>query len=245
MPTFRHGRNAKVAVNATDLSAYFNSGDVSRSMEPAEVTTFGSNSKAYIPGLMDGTVSLSGFFDGSANAVDAVLAGALQAATDTLVTFAPEGFSIGSHTFQMQAQETSFQVSAPVADAVTTSAEFQSNIGVWNSRSLHDLAAESSSTASTSIDDAASSTDGGVTILHVTANTRSSSTTIKVQHSSDNSSWADLVTFTAVSSTTTTQERFTVAAATTINRYLRASSTLSAGTGSITYTVSFGRGAIQ
>lgn len=245
MPTFRHGRNAKVVVNALDLSAYFNEGSIKRSMEPADVTTFANNSHTYIPGLMDGTISLGGFFDGSASAVDATLAGALQAATDTLVTFAPEGMAIGRNTYVTQAQETSYDVSAPVSDAVSISAEFQSNVGLWSAESLHDLEADSTSTNSTSVDAGASSAIGGAAFLHVTANTRSSNTTIKVEHSSDNTSWAALATFTVVPTNTTTSERLVVASGTTINRYLRAASTLSAGTGAITYTLSFARGAIQ
>lgn len=241
MPTFRHGRNAKVAVNAYDLSAYFKEAAVKRTMEPVDVTTFSNNSKVYIPGMMDGGLSFSGFFDGDVLAVDALLAAALQAGTDDLVTFAPEGFAIGRNTYVAQAQETSYDVSAPVADAVAISAEFQSNLGVWSGESLHDLAAESASTNSTSVDNGASTTYGGVAVLHVTANTRSANTTIKVEHSSDNSSFAALATFTVIPTNTTTSQRIAVASGTTVNRYLRASSTLTAGTGSITYTVSFAR----
>ena len=72
-------------------------------------------------------------------------------------------------------------------------------------------------------------------------NTRNGTVTMKIQHSTDNSTFVDLVTFTVVGSTTTTQERIVVAAGTTVNRYLRAQSTVAGTTGSITPIVAFAR----
>jgi hypothetical protein len=46
--------------------------------------------------------------------------------------------------------------------------------------------------------------------------------TVKVQHSADDSTYADLVTFTAIT-VAPAKERKTVAAGTTVNRYLAAS----------------------
>jgi hypothetical protein len=69
---FRHGKNTKVVVNATDLSSYFNDVTVNNTVETAETTTFGvsGGSKTYVTGLNDGTVSVSGLFDGAVGAVD-------------------------------------------------------------------------------------------------------------------------------------------------------------------------------
>jgi hypothetical protein len=77
--------------------------------------------------------------------------------------------------------------------------------------------------------------------VHVTVNTRSTTSVVKIAHSADNSTFADLVTFTTVGIGATTSERSLVATGTTVNRYLRAVNTLAAGSGSITYQVSFAR----
>jgi hypothetical protein len=61
----------------------------------------------------------------------------------------------------------------------------------------------------------------------------------KIQHSTDNSTWADLVTFAA--STAVGFERVEVAAGTTVNRYLRAIRTFGGTTTSITSAVAFAR----
>jgi hypothetical protein len=105
---------------------------------------------------------------------------------------------------------------------------------------LTGLAAVTATGNGTSRDNGASTSDGGVAQLHVTANTMNNNTVFKVQHSADNSTWADLATFTTVATTVTTSERVTVAAGTTVNRYLRATHTAS-GTGSITFITAFAR----
>jgi hypothetical protein len=96
-------------------------------------------------------------------------------------------------------------------------------------------------TNGTNVDNTAPSTNGGVAHLHVTANTRNGATTFKVQHSTDNSTWVDLVTFTSVTAATTGAQRVEVASGTTVQRHLRAQATTAGTTGSITYTVSFAR----
>jgi hypothetical protein len=60
---------------------------------------------------------------------------------------------------------------------------------------------------------------------------------VKVQHSANNSTWADLVTFATV--TAVGAEHAVVAPATTVNRYLRA--TWSGTFTSATFAVAFAR----
>lgn len=84
----------------------------------------------------------------------------------------------------------------------------------------------SATTNGTSVDNAAASTNGLVAMLHVTA-TASGSWTLKVQHSTNDSTWADLITFSANGSAITS-ERGTSSG--TVNRYLRFQATRTAGT---------------
>ena len=72
MPTFAHGKNVNIFVNEYDFSTYFNDVSASSTVETAEVSAFGSSAKSYIVGLQDGTVSLSGMFDGTATGTDVV-----------------------------------------------------------------------------------------------------------------------------------------------------------------------------
>lgn len=238
---FLHGKSTKVFVNGSDLSSYFNDASPSVSIETAETTAFGNDDKTYITGLRDGTISTSGMFDGSAGAVDAVLSGILGTENSAVVTIAYGGATAGNRVSIALAEETSYDISAPVSDVVSATAEFQADDGVYGGIALTGLSAVSSTGTGSAQDNSASTSNGGVAVFHATANTRDGSTTLKVQHSADNVSWADLATFTAVSAGTTDSERVVVAAGTTVNRYLRASHTLAGSTGSITYIMSFAR----
>ena len=245
MPTFRHGKNTIVLFDAYDLSTYFNSATASAMADAVETTTFGSADKTYAIGQKDGTVSLEGLWEGSADGVDEVLDAAVGSASKKIITVGSEGAGIGRRAKLVNTDETSYEIATAVADMVTISAEAQASGTQGGLDGGVLLAAQQVVTATaqnTSVDNAASSANGGVGHLHVTANTRDRAATIIIQHSANNSTWADLVVFTATTATTVSSERIEVAAGTTVNRYVRANiSSLTGSTGSVTITVGFAR----
>lgn len=230
-----HGKGTAVLLDQYDLSAYLNSYSSGRTSEASETTTFGAAAKTYIPGLQDGTISLSGLYDGSAGAVDAVLQAAIGAASRNVLSILPQGAgTIGNRAMVASVDETSYTIEAGVGDLVTASAEMQPSGGVWGGAVLHTLTAETAGGNTTSIDNAASSASGGVANLHVTA-FNGTTLTAKVQHSTDNSVWVDLITFTAA--TAVTAEQLSVTG--TVNRYVRVLWT--ATVTSATFAVAFAR----
>lgn len=99
-------------------------------------------------------------------------------------------------------------------------------------------AARTTSGNGTSKDDTASSSNGATAILHCTAASGTSPTlAVKVQHSADNSTWADLITFTTL--TAAGAERKVVSG--TVNRYVRAIWTIGGTSPSFTFAVTFAR----
>jgi len=239
MPTFAHGKNVNVFVNQYDFSTYFNDVSATTSVETAEVSAFGSNAKEYIVGLLDGTVSLSGMFDGTATGTDVVFSAVLGSTTKQNVIVAPSGHSNGASAIVLEADDTSYEVSGAVADVVQTSAEFQSSDGVEHGKILSSGTAISSTGNGTSVDNALSSANGGVGFLSVPTNTRNGNITVKVQQSADNSTFTDLITFTVVTSTQKTFQRVEVTG--TVARYLRVNYTVAGSTGSATPVVAFAR----
>lgn len=237
---FLHGKGTKVLFHKYDLSSFLNDSSFSRNLETGETTTYGKNSKTYIVGQGDGTVSLSGMFDASAGAVDEVLSLALVAGADSVASIGTSGFTLGNAVMMINSVQNSYEVSSPVADVVSVSAELQSNGDMDTGKSLKDLASVTATGNQSSVDNAASSLNGGVAHLHVTVNAQLGNTVVLVQHSADNSTWATLVTFATVATTVLTSQRVEVAAGTTVNRYLRASYTLGS-TGGVTFQVSFAR----
>ena len=239
MPTFAHGKNVNVFVNEYDFSTYFNDVSASSMVETAEVSAFGSSAKEYIVGLTDGTVSLSGMFDGTATGTDVVFSAVLGSTTKQNVIVAPSGHSNGASAIMLEADDTSYEVSGAVADVVQTSAEFQSSDGVEHGKILSSGSAISATGSGTSVDNAASSANGGVGFVSVPTNTRNGNITVKVQQSADNSTFTDLITFTVVSSTAKTFQRVEVTG--TVARYLRVNYTVAGSTGTATPVVAFAR----
>jgi len=242
MPTFRHGKNVNVYLDEFDFSTYFNNVSASTSIDTAETSAFGTSAKTYVVGHRDGTVSLGGMFEGTASTgTDEFFDTALGNATKTQVIVAPEGHSNGTGAILLIADDTSYEVSGAIADIVQASAEFQSTDAVEHGKILSSGSTVTATGNGTSVDNGASTANGGAGFLSVPVNTRNGNITVKIQHSADNSTFADLVTFTVVSSTTTTSERIEVAAGTTVNRYLRVNYTVAGSTGSATPVVAFTR----
>jgi hypothetical protein len=237
---FRHGKNTAVLVAKYDISAYLNEVSSSMSIDTAETSTFGTAAKTYITGQNDATISFSGLYDGATDAIAEIFEAIIDNDSTPAITICADGgLTVGASATLAQAKQTSYEISAPVADVVSLSGEFQVTDGMRGGVLLAAATAHSTTTNGSSVDGTASSALGARANLHVTANTRSANTTIKVQHSADNSTWADLITFAVVGATTTTSE--TLTASGTINRYLRATTTIASGTGSITYTLSLSR----
>jgi hypothetical protein len=250
MPTFVHGKSSKVYVDEFDLSGYFNAADTSITNTTEDTTAFGSSSKTYLLGLQDGTVSLSGMWSADTDGSDEELQAILGATTTPLLTIAEDAGTIGNRAIVAKAHETSYAISNPVTGVSAVSADFQSSTG-GTTNVTHAISAGVQLTTGASIafgslgdlasvDNAASSANGGIGVLHVPTNTvAGGATTIKVQHSADDSSWADLITFSSVAAATATSEM--VAVSGTVNRYLRATASTAGGSGSITFAITFAR----
>jgi hypothetical protein len=241
MPTFRHGKSVNVFIDEYDFSSYFNDMSATSNLEPTETTAFGSSAKTYIAGLRDGTISLSGMFEGTTTGTDVWFEGVMGLTTKQNIIVAPEGHGLGNVATVANSDDTSYEVSGSVGDLVMTSAEFQASTGVESGLLLSSGASITAKTNGTSVDNTASTTDGGVGFFSLPVNTRSGTVDAVIQHSSDNSTFADLVTFTSVNATTLTSERVEVASGTTVNRYLRLKLTYAVGTGASTPVVAFVR----
>lgn len=72
-PTFTHGLNAFIQLNAVNLSGWTDSWDLDQKADTADTSTMGSTAHTFLPGLKDGDISATGLFDGQAAGVDATL----------------------------------------------------------------------------------------------------------------------------------------------------------------------------
>lgn len=232
---FKHGKNTTVFVNAVDFSTYFNNIDSSRTADVAESTTFGNSSKTYIVGNKDGTMSISGFFDATADTtLQPLLGGA-----DCVIAYGIDGLDATDGTTFGKGNIINYGVSSPVGDIVATSIDFQADSGLYNGIVLEN-ATYTSTTSGTARDNSVSTGNGGGAFLIVSAASGTTPTLdAKITHSADDITYVDLVTFTQA--TSTTAEVKTVAKDTTVNRYLKAELTIAGTSPSFTAIIGFGR----
>lgn len=230
---FIHGKGAAVLVDEFDLSAFLNTVDAAATADTAEVTTFGNSSKTYIAGTKDATISLGGFFDGAVGAVDEVLQSALGGSA--IISVCPAGVAtIGNRCSLADCLTTSYSVAATVGDAVSVSAEAQVTGGLLPGVVLASLVARTATGQTAAVDNAASTAGGAKAFLHITAFT-GTNVTVKVQESPDNSTWADMITYTAATAIGSQSGT----AAGTIDRYLRVD--ISGTFTSVTFAVTIAR----
>jgi hypothetical protein len=234
---FIHGKNTEIYCNGYNLTSYLNSIDTTKIVDITETSTFGNNSKNYIAGLQDGTVSVEGYYDGSSNAIDEVLNAALGA-SESEWCYYPAGDTFDNLGYALQTVNNSISLTSDIGDATTISGEAQSKVGTEKIISLHALSQVTSSGEGSGHDGEASSSDGGSAYIQVTDVTGTVEVIIQHDSNSDFSTATTLASFTAID-TDHTSERITFSG--TVNRYVRAKWTLGGGE-TLTFNIGFNRG---
>lgn len=118
-----HGKVTFVSLNGVDLSAFSNNVEFTRTGDSHDVTTFGKNAHVKQGGLLDGTVTLTGFYDtvtGGPRAVIEPLIG-----TVVPLVHRPEGTGSGKPQDTVDVLVQSYVETSPVADYVTWSADLE------------------------------------------------------------------------------------------------------------------------
>lgn len=232
---FKHGKNTVVFVNNTDFSSYFNNVDTTQTADVAESTTFGKSSKTYISGNKDGTLTIGGFFDATADAtLQPLLGGA-----DMIISVGIDGLDATDSCVFGKGNINNYGVSSTVGDIVATSLDIQTDSGLYSGTVLEN-ATYTATASGTARDNTLSTANGGAGFLIVSSASGTTPTLdAKITHSADDVTYVDLVTFTQA--TTTTSEVKLVAEGTTVNRYLKAEFTVGGTSPSFTAIIGFGR----
>jgi hypothetical protein len=230
-----HSRRTRAHVGKVPIACHVREVGVDHEVSMIDTTTLCDNAYTFVDGVESGSFSFGGLVDSDAALVFTPLEDLRQLGADTAVSVAPAGYGLGEQVWLAQAKLSELGHDTRPSDAAMFSLEMtvegRPDLGV----ALHDVtAAETVGGNGTSSDNGAATTAGGAAVVHCSAFT-GTSVTVKVQHSADNSSWADLVTFTAI--TAAGAQHSTVAG--TVNRYLRA--TWSGTFSSATFAVAFAR----
>ncbi|WP_433519042.1 hypothetical protein ACQP2T_28095 [Nonomuraea sp. CA-143628] len=235
---FVHSRNGRVLVNDKHLSGRITGWTVAGERSLGETTTLLDDGARFIPGLRGGSINVNGLFDGEEGDIDETIQASDGALDGLLTSVMPDGFTIGKPAFIATSNLSSYSIESSVSDTVSLTLETTPNDGVDHGQVVHAHTAETVTGNSASVDNTTSSLNGGVASLHVTAVSGTTpSATVKVQHSADNVTFTDLITFTAA--TVVGSQRKTVTG--TVNQYVREQHTISGTTPSITYATAFAR----
>lgn len=242
--SFLPGSSVRVLVDEKEVSSEVSGVSVAFQRAMSEVTvigqTAGQAAANFVPGLMSGTLTLRGpqTVDPTTG-LTAEIATAIGVDNAFLMTALPDGVAIGKPALSVIGDPTDYAVDASVTDAVAFSLTAQADESVEMGFVLAALQAYTADALTgTAVDRGASpltpTTHGLVGFLHVSAFSGFSGVVVKIQHSSDNVSYADLVTFATVAAVG--QQRIVIPNGTTVNRYLRTSIDVT-GSGSVTLLV--------
>lgn len=236
--SFVHSKQSRVMVNDQHLSGSLSGYSLGYSRTMGQTTSLLDDGAKWIPGLMNGSLSLNGRFESGTDSIHETINSTEGADNGLLLTALPDGFNVGKPAYIAVTDLSSYNVEASVSETVNLTVESQPDDGADWGVSLHPHTSETGNGTESSVDHGASTSNGAVATLHVTAVSGTSPTLdVTIQHSPDNSTWADLVSFSQT--TASTSERVTVSGS--VDRYVRESHTIGGTSPNFTYTVAFAR----
>lgn len=208
------------------IDGYDLSGDVasidtlSTPVELFDVTGISKSAMERIQGRVDTTGSFTTYFNDAALSEHVALSAPSTSNRNLSWTF---GSTVGNVACGIVVKQTDYSVSRSADGSLTMSVPFTGNgtPAEWGNLLSAGKITHSGATTVASKDDSASSASGASAIIQ-SASLSSGTATVKIQHSANDSSWSDLITFTNVAYATNAgrvAERKTVSG--TVNRYLR------------------------
>lgn len=217
--------------------------------DQTEATGWCDDANQYLAGA--GTVNLDGFsalFNNTVTAIGPVDAGSHVALADlgsqyVSIFLGVRGVpAVADDTFSAAFEQGGYTTSPSISDAVAVEASFYGSgvlplsTYVWG-KALATGAAWTSTTNGVSVDNGASSANGYIAFLHVTQTATaqaSNNWSFKIEHGTNDSTWATLGTF-AVNGSAITADRLT--GSSTVNRYVRLTGTRTAGAARVWATI--------
>jgi hypothetical protein len=221
------GIGANLYVDEFDLSGDVGAvGNIGSSRTQLDVTGINKDFMERLPGLGDGGISYTGFYNPSgAHSVLAPIGTAAQIVTVTL------GTDVGSGAASLHGVEVNFDKTRGNDGSLVFSTEALSFAGFgteWGFLVTAGKAtAAGSGTATSTVDNAVATSNGGAAFLHAFS-IGSGTATVIVEHSTDNATFASITGGTFAAFSAATSERITLTG--TINRYTRYNATGTFGT---------------
>lgn len=235
-------KGLSVYMNGVSLGCALQSVDATAETEALDSTTLCQNARTYAQGLKNGTVSASGIWDADITNSDElhdVFKTAFDGGGENEVMATLETIAVDAACILFNARQTSYGIEIANGQLIIATAEFQATSGINYGRVLFNAAVNNTTTNGTSVDRGASTSNGGLFQFHIQNPTQYAGS-IKLQHSFNNSTWADVTgSSTSWSASGPKFDSGYKEVTGTINRYVRA--VAEATGGSITFQAAFAR----
>lgn len=122
----QHGKNASISLGANDISPYCSGITFERDNDTHDITTYGNTAHKYLAGLVDGKMTVTGFWDKTATVgSDTVISPLVGDSDGVAFIYGPEGTTTGNVKYSGTVILESYSQSAPVAEMVTFTAQFK------------------------------------------------------------------------------------------------------------------------
>ena len=236
---FIPGTNARYFVGSQRFSVFGKAIQASTSTAQLDASSHEDTAQVFINGQQNGSVSIDMMLDTAYATQSQFTTLNTWETTPQPITVGFDGVAASAVVWMINGNQSSVTYSSPVGDLVTANVSVQPD-GIIDFGSV--IAAEAAVTTTTtgsSVDLAAASSNGGCVHIHTTAFSGLTSNVITIEDSSTGSSgWAVIATASTI--TGVGSERITIAAGSTVKRYVRVVDTI-VGTGSTTRVVTFAR----
>lgn len=213
--------------NGVNLAKAFKEFNPTAEQKVVDATTLNDTYEVFELGFKTGTVSTNGCWKYDQTELDEIhniFSSAFTNQTNVILTAALEAYATGNPAIMVDGTITKLGFPMQVGQLIMCSADFQATNGIAFGKWLFNSAVDDETMNGTSVDNAAATSNGGILHVHVqnVDLTDLSNAGFKLQHSTDNSTWVDLIGNTGFD----TDPLFTsmsvrVAAGTTVRRYLR------------------------
>lgn len=120
-----HGKKTVVLLGGVDLTSYSNNSQLEFNPDNHDTTVYGKNSHVFSAGLLNGTATVSGFYDSAAGVGPKAVIQPLLGVSDVPFVHRPEGTGAGLPQDAVNCVITKYTQTHPVADYITWSVDLQ------------------------------------------------------------------------------------------------------------------------
>lgn len=236
---FAHGKNTTVLLDASNISPFLNSADVSYDVDTADTTAFQSTWKTAIAGVLAAKADLGGMYDPT-DLTMRNLVGSDASLTGGLLTIAPAP-AIGERAHLLAILASSYAESSPVGGVIGLKWSVLASGTAGIGQLLHALTEDTNTTTGADKDDGAATSTGWTAHLHVTA-VDAGSWVVKLQDATT-TDWADVAGGSFTAKTAPGAQRLVSAAGATLRRHVRYVATRTGGSAGdgITFALAYSR----